>query len=441
MKCTMVVTILLIVAISLLAEADDHDYPKGPKDDKLYPKTKKVKCKDKYSPCYKEDLYCPESCPKSCWVDCNSCQPICDAVYTPPSPVYTPPPPVYTPPPPPSTPTTPYPPPSPTPSPPSPSPPTTPYPPHSPPAVTPSPPASAVNPKHARCKNKNYPDCYFRQFTCPEGCADSCQVDCVTCRPVCDCNKPGAVCQDPRFVGADGLTFYFHGIKDQDFCLVSDPNLHINAHFIGKRNANMGRDFTWVQSLGILFNTHKLYIGARKTATWNDALDRLTLSFDGQPIELHESEGATWESSNDNDGLRVTRSKATNAVEIVLKNKFKIKAVVVPITEKDSMIHKYGITQEDCFAHLDLSFKFYSLSGEVNGVLGQTYASNYVSRVKVGNGMSVLGGEREFHSSSLFATDCAVARFNGNEGSSEEIDFADLNCASGISGRGVVCKR
>ncbi|KAK4340211.1 hypothetical protein RND71_041673 [Anisodus tanguticus] len=46
------------------------------------------------------------------------------------------------------------------------------------------------------------------------------------------CDKPGAVCQDPRFIGADGITFYFHG-KDKDFCLVSDSNLHINGHFIG----------------------------------------------------------------------------------------------------------------------------------------------------------------------------------------------------------------
>ncbi|XP_074267500.1 uncharacterized protein LOC141590876 [Silene latifolia] len=388
------------------------------------------------------------------------CQPICDAVYTPPPPYVHPSPPTVTPttPPPyvhPTPPTV-----TPTASPPyiHPSPPTVtptaspPYVHPSPPTVTPtapppyvhpSPPASAVNPKHAKCKNKNYPTCYQRQFSCPESCPDYCEVDCVTCKPVCDCNKPGAVCQDPRFVGADGLTFYFHGKKDQDFCLIADSNLHINAHFIGRRNANMGRDFTWVQSLGILFNNHKLYIGARKTATWNDASDRLSLSFDGQPIDLNEAEGASWESSS--NGVTITRSKATNAVEIEAENKFKIKAVVVPITEKESMIHKYGITQEDCFAHLDLSFKFYSLSEDVNGVLGQTYASNYVSRVNIGARMSVLGGEREFHSSSLFATDCAVAKFNGNGNGdgieNQGMDFADLNCASGINGRGVVCKR
>jgi len=257
-----------------------------------------------------------------------------------------------------------------------------------------------------------------------------------------DCNKPGAVCQDPRFIGADGITFYFHGKKDRDFCLVTDSNLHINAHFIGKRNANMGRDFTWVQSLGILFDNHKLYIGALKTGTWNDAMDHLALGFNGQPIILPEVEGASWQSQSGD--ITITRSRATNAVELAAEGKFKIKAVVVPITEKESMIHQYGVTQEDCFAHLDLSFKFHSLSGEVNGVLGQTYATNYVSRVKMGVDMPVLGGEKEFSSSDLFSADCTVARFtgngNGNYTYTDGIQLPDLNCAAG-NGPGVVCKR
>ena len=116
----------------------------------------------------------------------------------------------------------------------------------------------------------------------------------------------------------------------------------------------------------------------------------------------------------------------------------------MPITEKDSRVHNYGITQEDCFAHLDLSFKFYALSGQVNGVLGQTYASNYLSKVKMGVVMPVLGGEKEFSSSSLLATDCAVARFSGQftEGSSlENLEYGNLNCSSGMNGRGVVFKR
>lgn len=251
------------------------------------------------------------------------------------------------------------------------------------------------------------------------------------------------MCQDPRFVGGDGITFYFHGKKDQDFCIVSDSNIHINAHFIGKRNLNMKRDFTWVQSLGILFDTHNLFIGAKNTSLWDDSVDRLSLSFDGEPIYLSDAEGSKWQSIT-SPTVTITRICDANSVEVEVEGNFKIKVTVVPITEKDSRVHNYGITQEDCFAHLDLSFKFYALSGQVNGVLGQTYASNYVSKVKMGVVMPVLGGDKEFSSSSLFSTDCAVSRFTGQftEGNSlENLEFGNLNCSSGMNGRGVVCKR
>ncbi|KAJ4829799.1 hypothetical protein Tsubulata_022102 [Turnera subulata] len=270
-------------------------------------------------------------------------------------------------------------------------------------------------------------------------------VDCVTCKPVCKCDQPGAVCQDPRFIGGDGLTFYFHGKKDRDFCLVSDPNLHINAHFIGTRNENLTRDFTWVQSIAVLFGKHQLFLGPLKTSTWDDSEDRLSLAFNREPLYLPEKEGAKWQSRNA-PGVSITRVSDSNSVTVEAEGLFKITAKVVPITQEDSRIHNYGVTKDDCLAHLDLRFKFYSLSNQVNGVLGQTYRPGYVSRVNVGAKMSVMGGDREFRTSGLFAADCAVTRFTGNKATSAEDSMAafelpGLSCASGMDGRGVVCKR
>lgn len=155
--------------------------------------------------------------------------------------------------------------------------------------------------------------------------------------------------------------------------------------------------------------------GAQKTVTWDDSVDRLSLTIDGNSISLPDSEGATWRSTS-SPGLTIKRTSHTNAVEIESTGNFRIRATVVPITDKDSLIHNYGITEGDCFAHLDLSFKFYSLTDEVNGILGQTYARNYVSRAKMGVPMPVLGGERKFSSSGLFAADCAASRFVGQLG-------------------------
>ncbi|XP_071714921.1 uncharacterized protein [Rutidosis leptorrhynchoides] len=360
---------------------------------------------------------CPKFCPDGCTHHCQSCKPICIGSTTPSPPAVDPP--VVTPPP------------TPTPSPPTPTP--------SPPVWHPTPPPQ---PMKAKCVNKGYPQCYATEHVCPASCPNQCEVDCVACKPVCNCDMPGAVCQDPRFIGADGITFYFHGKKDQDFCLVSDKNLHINGHFIGKRNKNMGRDFTWVQSIGVLFNNHQLKISAQKTSTWDDAIDRISITFDGETIFLPETEGAKWQSSS--SLATITRIQDTNNVVVEVINLFTITAKVVPITKEESRIHKYEITDDDCFSHLDLKFKFFSLSNEVDGVLGQTYKRDYVSKVKMGVLMPVMGGDRKFKSGSLFAADCSVAKFNGNHeegGSVLNFELPSLKCQSGLDGQGVVCKR
>ncbi|XP_059313987.1 uncharacterized protein LOC132064859 [Lycium ferocissimum] len=373
---------------------------------------------DEIKQCKNLPHVCPKFCPNGCITECRSCKPIC---------IDGPPPPPYSPPP--ST---------------SPSPPYSPPPSASPPPPSTSPPSPpSTSPKKYKCKNKKYPSCYNQEHTCPSSCPTTCQVDCVSCKPVCSCDKPGAVCQDPRFIGADGITFYFHGKKDKDFCLVSDSNLHINAHFIGKRNENMKRDFTWVQAIGILYGTHNISIGAQKTATWDEAIDHLSLNFDGETVVLPNNQGERWMSVS-GPTTYITRTSKINEIVIEVENIFKITAKVVPITEKESRVHNYGITQDDCFAHLELGFKFLSLSDEVSGVLGQTYRRNYVSRVKMGALMPIMGGDKEFSASGLFNADCSVAKFqavNENVSSLNNLELPSLKCNSGIHGRGVVCKR
>ncbi|ERN13106.1 hypothetical protein AMTR_s00040p00170830 [Amborella trichopoda] len=227
------------------------------------------------------------------------------------------------------------------------------------------------------------------------------------------CNFPGAVCQDPRFVGGDGVAFYFHGKKGHNFCLLSDPDLHINAHFIGKSKPSMKRDFTWIQSIAILFGPHRLFIGAHKASTWDESLDHLIIFHDKDRIRLEPKVGSAWQAQV-HPGLKLTRTRPTNEVVAEAIGKFKITARVVPITMKESRIHGYNITEEDCFAHLELGFKFYGLSDNVSGVLGQTYREGYRTRVKIGASMSIMGGDREFATSNVFAPDCAVARFDNH---------------------------
>ncbi|KVI05096.1 Root cap [Cynara cardunculus var. scolymus] len=281
--------------------------------------------------------------------------------------------------------------------------------PDSPPSPTPAPtPAPAGRPKRVRCLSLLFPTCYNQWYSCPQDCSKNCFMDCVSCKPICRCNLPGALCQDPRFVGGDGITFYFHGRKDQNFCLVSDNNLHINGHFIGKRNPKLTRDYTWVRSIGILFDDHKLLVGAKKTSKWNENEEHLFISFDNTP--LRSVEGKNWNIYR-NSSLLITRTAPANGVAIEVENSFRITATVVPIGAEESRVHGYNITDDDCFAHLELGFKFFNLSDEVDGVLGQTYRRNYVSKIKISAIMPVMGDIPKYYSSAIFGTDCIVSRF------------------------------
>ncbi|KAK3134898.1 hypothetical protein QOZ80_5BG0412150 [Eleusine coracana subsp. coracana] len=366
----------------------------------------------------------------------------------PPVPASSPPPPVVSSPPPPVPESSPPPPPVPESSPPpvitsSPPPPSTP----SPVPVPPSPNTDVVI-----CTNTTaYPTC-TAPSTCPRRCKQSCHMDCATCKAVCDCNLPGAVCEDPRFIGGDGNTFYFHGSRDRDFCLLSDATLHINAHFIGSHVPGQKRDPTWVQAIAVQFSGHhRLYVGARKTAVWDDESDRLTIVFDGEAVHVPNLANVRWEApvSSASPSLTVTRTnKAANGVVVELDGVFKITANAVPITEEDSRTHSYGVTADDCLAHLDLAFKFHALTDDVHGVLGQTYRSSYVNRMDVTKKMPVMGGERDFVASGLFAADCAVARY-GNGGNNADVMrvgsgyelVTGVECSTGLSGVGVVCKK
>lgn len=128
-------------------------------------KAMKVRCKDrKYTACYNKQFLCPNSCPRTCVVDCASCQPVCQAM-PPPSPPQS----STSPPPPPSV--------SPV------SPPSTSTSPPPPPSVLP--PSTEISPAKAYCKNRYYPQCYRLEQNCPSACPGQCEVDCVTCSPVC----------------------------------------------------------------------------------------------------------------------------------------------------------------------------------------------------------------------------------------------------------------
>lgn len=260
-----------------------------------------------------------------------------------------------------------------------------------------------------------------------------------------NCNGPGAVCYDPRFIGGDGIVFYFHGKSDEHFSLVSDRNLQINARFTGHRPAGRSRDFTWIQALGVLFDSHNFSVEAAKAAAWDDEIDLLRFTYNGEDIAIPEGPLAVWNPPD--QSVRVERISTRNSAIVSVPNVVEISVNVVPVTKEDDRIHSYRLPSDDCFAHLEVQFRFYGLSGNVSGVLGRTYQPNFENPAKPGVAMPVVGGEDEHRTTSLLSTDCKSCVFNPDhvvaEGEeSPLIGYNVLDCThqSG-AGNGIMCRK
>ncbi|KAI3769226.1 hypothetical protein L6452_00326 [Arctium lappa] len=304
--------------------------------------------------------------------------------------------------------------------------------------------------------------CKHQTLYCPSECPSSesnepkakvCRIDCYSpkCKAECkqrkpNCNSPGSACYDPRFIGGDGIVFYFHGKVNQHFSLISDANLQINGRFIGHRPTGRTRDFTWIQALGLLFNSHSFSLEATKSATWDGGVDHLRFSYDGEEISLPVGGLSTWQSRE--DGIKVERTSGVNSVMVTIPGVVEILASVVPVTSEDDKIHGYKVPSDDCFAHLEVQFRFSGLSDEVEGVLGRTYQPDFKNPAKPGVAMAVVGGEDKFKTTSLLAADCATCIFDSSNVAAEEKqmtrkEYGTLDCsAKGLfHGNGIVCKK
>ncbi|KAG6415403.1 hypothetical protein SASPL_122814 [Salvia splendens] len=276
---------------------------------------------------------------------------------------------------------------------------------------------------HARGK------CHYKTLTCPPECPQrkpkknkknkGCFVDCsskceITCkwrRP--KCNGFGSLCYDPRFVGGDGVMFYFHGSKGSDFAIFSDHNLHINAHLIGARPAGRTRDYTWVQALAVMFDAHTLMIAAKKVAHWDDRTDALAVKWDGQSVAVPTEGDAEWRtSSGSGREVVVERTDDVNTVRVTVAGLVEIDVRVTPIGEEENRVHNYQLPSDDAFAHLETQFRFANLSDRVDGILGITYRPGYVSPAKKGVLMPLVGGEDKYYVSSLYSPSCKLCIFS-----------------------------
>ncbi|CAL1403431.1 unnamed protein product [Linum trigynum] len=269
--------------------------------------------------------------------------------------------------------------------------------------------------------------CQYKTLTCPDQCPErkprqnrkvkGCFIDCSSkCEVTCkyrkpNCNGYGSLCYDPRFVGGDGVMFYFHGAKGGNFAIVSDEKFQINAHFIGTRPQGRTRDYTWVQALAVMFETHTLVIAADRVPRWDDKADALIVKWDGEKVDIPTGGEAEWRTVTAGREVVVERTDDVNTVKVTVGGLAELSVRIRPIGEEENRVHNYQLPEGDSFAHLETQFKFQNLTDEVEGVLGKTYRPDYVSPAKVGVPMPMLGGEDKYETPSLYSTSCRFCRF------------------------------
>lgn len=93
---------------------------------------------------------------------------------------------------------------------------------------------------------------------------------------------------------------------------------------------------------------------------------------------------------------------------------------------------------------MEVQFRFYGLSSDVEGVLGRTYRPNFENNAKPGVAMPVVGGEDKYKTTSLLSADCKMCIFSVRGQSSDAVPmkYGTLDCTGrAATGNGIVCRR
>lgn len=144
--------------------------------------------------------------------------------------------------------------------------------------------------------------------------------------------------------------------------------------------------------------------------------------------------------------MKLERVDARNNVIVTLEDVAKILVNVVPVTKEDDTIHNYQVPNDDCFAHLEVQFRFFGLSPMVDGVLGRTYREDFENPAKASVTMPVVGIEDKYRTTTLLSPNCAYVFSQQNSHQNEVTKVTaelmrTLDCSKFSYGLGIVCKK
>ncbi|PPD96691.1 hypothetical protein GOBAR_DD06265 [Gossypium barbadense] len=181
------------------------------------------------------------------------------------------------------------------------------------------------------------------------------------------------------------------------------------------------RDYTWVQALAVMFDRHTLVLAAKRVSQWDDSFEALIVRWDGEEVNVPTDGDAEWRATDsDEREVVIERTDETNGVKVTVAGLVELNVKVRAIGEEENKVHNYQLPANDAFAHLETQFKFTNLTDLVEGVLGKTYQPDYISPVKRGVPMPMMGGEDNYQTPSLYSPVCKACKFKG------QVDFASI---------------
>ncbi|GAQ78643.1 putative root cap family protein [Klebsormidium nitens] len=272
------------------------------------------------------------------------------------------------------------------------------------------------------CTSKSTSSSCTPQPTCPSGRKDGGSGKCVcdstipaekrTAKDSCKCTLAQGTggCGDPHFVGGNGVRYDFHGVPEKSFCLISDKAFHLNAHFIGQNGLETGMDGTWMDQLGFVFvagnKQHSLSVHLVSEEDFaSNVSDVFLVEYDASPVRvsLPASGRNVWTSD---DGLvTISRTSETAKLTLTLKGHFQ--------TTLTASEHEFPDGH-----HIDFDVDVMNITSSAHGILGQTFQPERLhvvagsSELKMDQADVVEGGDHDYISSDLMATDCKFSRFS-----------------------------
>eukprot|EP00899_Mesostigma_viride_P022148 jgi/Mesvir1/3117/Mv26269-RA.2 len=197
---------------------------------------------------------------------------------------------------------------------------------------------------------------------------------------------------DPHFTTLAGDKFDFNGIAGQNYCIVSDKQLQVNAHFMGAATGSVVMSHeadarTWMDQLAIMHGSDRILINAASgaDATYMTSFGNVVIN--GEPLV------GRMAMTKLSSGITVSRKKTRVTITVP-------DVVEVAVEVVRAAFWEAGAGPGKNF--LNLQLMQFNATSAVHGVLGQSYAT----KTSVPEGRAA-----DYVTSGIFAADCRVNQF------------------------------